>query len=213
MMKEQGIEKEIDVEAEEKVGKLKWFLFVIVIPLLFTITLALVIATVAGFNVFGAVQKYGSNIPFLSEWMNGKQQSAEQVLQKTMLEQKAMIEEKTQQVKKLEKEIKNKQSEIDALKQEIKRLNAELSAKQKQETTSTSPSETKPTIQDIAKMYETMSPKNAAAIIPKMSDQEAVRILSTLGRDTAAAILEKMTPADAAKYTALLTKEAQKSNN
>ncbi|GGJ55952.1 flagellar motility protein MotE (MotC chaperone) [Anoxybacillus voinovskiensis] len=209
-MKEQVIEKETELEEEGKIGKFKWFLFVIVIPLLFAIALALVIATVAGFNVFGAIQKYGGNIPYVSEWINGKQQSTEQILQKTMLEQKAMIDEKTQQIKKLENTIKTKQSEIDALKQEIKRLNAELTAaKQQQGTSSTTKNETKPTVQDVTKIYETMSPKNAAAIIPKMSDEEAVYILSALSNDTAAAILEKMTPEEAAKYTTLLAKKAQ----
>lgn len=207
MMKEQEIGKEI--ETEEKVGKFQWFLFVIVIPLLFTIALTLVITTIAGVNVFDVAKKYGANLPFISKLVGDTQKSTEQVLKENMLQQKATIEEKTMQIKKLEKEVKNKQSEIDALKQEIKRLNDELSAKQQGNTTSPPLNEKKPTVQDIAKMYETMSPKNAALIIPKMSDQEAVNILSALGSDTVAAILEKMTPADAAKYTALLTKEAQ----
>lgn len=207
MMKGQEIEKELDIEAEEKVGKVKWFLFVVVIPLLFTITLALVIATVAGFNVFGAIQKYGATIPYVSEWLNGKQQSTEQILQKTMLEQKAMIEEKTKQIAKLEKNIKNKQSEIAALKQEIERLNAELDAAKQEEPSAAAG--TMPTVQDVVKIYETMAPKNAAAIIAKMSDEEAVYILSSLSSEATAAILEKMTPEEAAKYTVLLAKKAQ----
>ncbi|ANB60635.1 MotE family protein [Anoxybacteroides amylolyticum] len=207
-MKEQVIEKEIEMEEEEKIGKFKWFLFVIVIPLLFTITLALVIATVAGFNVFGAIQKYGTNIPYVSEWLNGKQQTTDQILQKTMLEQKAMIDEKTQQVKKLETTIKNKQSEIDTLKQEIQRLNAELIAvRQQQEGTTTSV--TKPTVQDIVKIYETMSEKNAADIISRMSENDAVNILASLSSEKVAAILEKMNPVNAAKYTTLLAKRAE----
>ncbi|WP_027408687.1 MotE family protein [Anoxybacteroides tepidamans] len=202
--------KEQEIEKEGKTGKFQWFLFVILIPLLFTIALTLVVATIAGVNVFDIAAKYGSNLPFVSELVGGKPKSTEQILKENMLEQKATLEEKTAQIKKLETEMKNKQNEIDTLKQEIERLNAELEAKQQEAASS---SNQKITMQDIAKMYGTMAPKNAAAIIPKMSDQEAVNILAAVGSDKAAAILEKMTPAEAAKYTALLSREAQTSSN
>ncbi|MBA2873990.1 MotE family protein [Thermaerobacillus caldiproteolyticus] len=206
MMKDQEIEK------EEKVNKLQWFLFVIVIPLLFAIALTLVITTIAGVNVFDVAKKYGAKVPGVSQLVGETKTTSEQVLKKNIVEQKATIEEQKMKIKELEKEAENKQKQIDSLKQEIERLNAELSAKQEEEAQSSS-NEAKQTVQDISKMYETMSPKNAAAIISEMSDGDAINILSSLSSDKAAAILEKMTPANAAKYTALLTKRAEASTS
>ncbi|MDE8563120.1 hypothetical protein PNH38_04375 [Anoxybacillus rupiensis] len=204
--------KEQEMEKEEKVSKLQWFLFVIIIPLLFTITLALIITTIAGVNVFDIAKKYGADLPGISQLVGSKQPSSEQALKENMLEKQATLEEKTAQVKKLETEVKNKQSEIEALKKEIERLNAQLESQQQTDTSPTTEAK-KLTVQDVAQMYGEMSPKNAAAIIPKMSDQEALNILAILGSEKAAAILEKMSPEEAAKYTALLTKAAQAANN
>jgi flagellar protein FlbB len=200
--------KELEIEKEENVSKIQWFLFVIVIPLLFAIALTLVITTIAGMNVFDVAKKYGTKIPGVSQLVGGTEKSTEQILKENILEQKATIEEKTMKIKKLEQEIENKQNQIDSLKQEIERLNAELSAKQ-EEAAQPSSNEKQPTVQDIAKMYETMSEKNAADIISRMSDNDAINILASLNSEKAAAILEKMNPANAAKYTTLLTKRAE----
>jgi flagellar protein FlbB len=203
-----NVELEKDETSEKSYSKLQWFLFVVLIPVLFAIALTLVIMTVAGVNVFDAAKKYGEKIPGISQLIPGEQKTSEQILKDRLIEQKATVEEKTLQIKKLEQELENKQKEIDSLKKEIERLNAEMETKQ-QSTETEKEQEQKQTIKDIIKMYESMSAKSAAQIITELSDNEAVTILSSLNSERAADILEKMDPANAAKYTSLLAKKAE----
>ncbi|HZG61090.1 MAG TPA: nucleotide exchange factor GrpE [Anoxybacillus sp.] len=203
-----NVELEKEETSEKSYSKLQWFLFVVLIPLLFGITLTLVIVTVAGVNVFDAVKKYGEKIPGISQLIQDEQKPSEQILQDRLIEQKATVEEKTLQIKQLEQELENKQKEIDSLKKEIERLNAEIETKE-QSTETEKEQEQKQAIKDIVKMYESMSAKNAAQIIPELSDNDAVTILSSINSEKAADILEKMDPANAAKYTSLLAKKTE----
>jgi flagellar protein FlbB len=205
-----NVELEKDEASEKSYSKLLWFLFVVLIPLLFAITLTLVIMTVAGVNVLDAAKQYGEKIPGISQLIQDEQKTSEQILKDRLIEQKATLEEKTLQVKKLEQELENKQKEIDSLKNEIERLNAEMETKQK---STEAEQEQKQTMKDIVKMYESMSAKNAAQIITELSDNDAVTILSSLNSEKAADILEKMDPANAAKYTSLLAKKAEANRN
>lgn len=194
-------------EETKKTGKFQWFLFVVFIPLLFTISVVLLILTFSGINVFEQGKKYASQLPFVSQWIEGTEANEKKKLQEQIVELKATIVEKEKQLKKANDALKEKEAEIDALKQEIARLQAEK--KQVQKPTTTPPAEQTSTPRvDVVKMYETMSPRKAAEIIPQMSDQEAVNLLSKLKTDQVAAILEKMDAVNAAKYTSLLAKKA-----
>jgi flagellar protein FlbB len=203
-----------DEGTEKKHSKIQWFLFVVFIPLLFAVSVALLILTVSGVNVFEEGKKYGQKIPFVSQFIPGTEENTMKQLQEEIVQLKATIVEKDEEIKQVNQSLEEKQKEIDALKQEIARLNAE---KEQQGNTKSETAEqqatnqaesTQQTMRDIIKMYETMSPRKAAEIIPQMSDQEAVDLLSRLKSDKAAAILEKMDSANAAKYTSLLAKNA-----
>ncbi|EMT46899.1 MotE family protein [Anoxybacillus flavithermus] len=194
-------------EETKKTSKLQWFLFVVFIPLLFTISVVLLILTFSGINVFEQGKKYAGQLPFISQWVEGTEANEKKKLQEQIVELKATIVEKEKQLKKANDVLKEKEAEIDALQQEIARLQAEK--EQVQEPTTTPPAEQTSTPRvDVVKMYETMSPRKAAEIIPQMSDQEAVNLLSKLKTDKVAAILEKMDAQNAAKYTSLLAKKA-----
>lgn len=58
-------------EETKKTSKLQWFLFVVFIPLLFTISVVLLILTFSGINVFEQGKKYASQLPFVSQWIEG----------------------------------------------------------------------------------------------------------------------------------------------
>lgn len=193
-------------EETKKTSKFQWFLFVVFIPLLFTISVVLLILTFSGINVFEQGKKYASQLPFVSQWIEGTEANEKKKLQQQIVELKATIVEKEKQLTKANDALKEKEGEIDALKQEIARLQAEK--EQAQEPTTPTTEQTNTSRVDIVKMYETMSPKKAAEIIPQMSDREAVDLLSQLKTDKVAAILEKMDAANAAKYTSLLAKKA-----
>lgn len=193
-------------EETKKTSKFQWFLFVVFIPLLFTISVVLLILTFSGINVFEQGKKYASQLPFVSQWIEGTEANEKKKLQEQIVELKATIVEKEKQLTKANDALKEKEGEIDALKQEIARLKAEK--EQAQEPTTPPTEQTNTSRVDVVKMYETMSPKKAAEIIPQMSDREAVDLLSQLKTDKVAAILEKMDAANAAKYTSLLAKRA-----
>ncbi|MCL9969525.1 MotE family protein [Anoxybacillus kestanbolensis] len=193
-------------EETKKASKLQWFLFVVFIPLLFTISVVLLILTFSGINVFEQGKKYAGQLPFVSQWIEGTEANEKKKLEEQIVELKATIVEKEKELTKAKDTIKEKDAEIDALKQEIARLQTEK--EQAQQPTTPSTEQTDATRVDVVKMYETMSPKKAAEIIPQMSDQEAVHLLSKLKTDKVAAILEKMDAANAAKYTSLLAKKA-----
>lgn len=194
-------------EETKKTSKLQWFLFVVFIPLLFTISVVLLILTFSGINVFEQGKKYAGQLPFVSQWIEGTDANEKKKLEEQIVELKATIVEKEKGAYKNERYYKRKKNaEIDALKQEIARLQTEK--EQAQQPTTPSTEQTDATRVDVVKMYETMSPKKAAEIIPQMSDQEAVNLLSKLKTDKVAAILEKMDAKNAAKYTSLLAKKA-----
>ncbi|MGX1982750.1 flagellar motility protein MotE (MotC chaperone) [Thermolongibacillus altinsuensis] len=207
---------------EKKNSKILWFLFVVFIPLLFAISVALLILTFSGVNVFEEGKKYGQKIPFVSQFIPGTEANTMKQLQEEIVQLKATIVEKDKEIEQVNQSLEEKQKEIDALKQEIARLNAEkeqLGNESGTQSETTQQTETKQaemkqtetpqqTMRDIIKMYETMSPRKAAEIISQMSEQEAVNLLSRLKSDKVAAILEKMDAASAAKYTSLLAKKA-----
>lgn len=92
-----------------------------------------------------------------------------------------------------------KSDEIEALENEINNLSDELVKLQKERLAKSK------SLNELTKMYELMSPKNAAKIIPNLQEEEAREILSSIDTEKLAAIFEKMAPEDAAKFTQLIT--------
>jgi flagellar protein FlbB len=194
------MERNQDIEKE---SRLQWFLFIIVIPSLFAITLAVVIMTVAGVNVMDAVKTYTNNIPIISQYVDV--QKTQKKLGATIEKQNEMIAKQKKQIRSLENQLSAKQQEVDQLKQELEHLQQQQSQPFTEETAA---EDETVTVEDIANIYSTMSEKNAAAILTTMSESDVLMILSALDSDKAAAILEKMPPDQAAKYTSMLTRRA-----
>jgi flagellar protein FlbB len=190
-------------ENESKVtSKFQWFLFVVLIPLLFAITVALVILTISGVNVFDITKKYGQHIPFVEKFTNGTDAvvNIEEKLRVDLNNLEAKNKEQITAMTKLEKELDQRQLEIDGMKLQIERLTEELDQKEQEQQNK------QKSIKEVAKIYESMSTKNAAAILTELDDDAALTILFALNNNIISSILEKMEPADAARYTELLTK-------
>ena len=64
----------MDKVAEEletkKTSRFQSFIYVVLIPLLFTITVALIVMTILGYNVFELTKEYGQKIPFVSSMIS-----------------------------------------------------------------------------------------------------------------------------------------------
>lgn len=192
-------------------GKFQWFFFVILIPIIFTVTLVVIILSVAGFDVFGKSKAVLAEIPVIEKLFTDEkqdaindreivtQETATQKEEKKQLEQ--TIEEQTTMISALEKDVTMKEKEILTLNQEIKSLEIQIEEINKADSEKNS--------KDIAKLYDNMSSKKAAEIIPNLNEEDAILILTSLDDRHLADILSKMAVDDAVKYTNLLSSNTE----
>lgn len=199
----------MDKVAEEleskKTSRFQSFIFVVLIPLLFTITVALIVMTILGYNVFELTKEYGQKIPFISSALSDDASDSAKDVETKMIELEAEIKDREAKITKLETELDSKDQEISRAKLEKEQLESEI------EELTAMKEENKRAFKDIVKTYETISAKKAAPILSQMSETEALEILTNLKSDTLAEIMEKMEPEDAARYTELLTADIEES--
>ncbi|MEH7222560.1 MotE family protein [Bacillus sp. JJ1566] len=185
---------------EKEYSKFQWFLFVVLIPSFFTLIVVFVLLYVAGFNPLGTVKDFASKVPVISSLFNneedGQVQKEDEVSVSDLV---AEIQTKESKIIQLESELETKNGEIHSLELEIESLSDEIVKLQEERLAKSK------TLTDLTKMYEQMSPKNAAKIIPNLKDDEAREILTSINTEKLAAIFEKMSPEDAARFTQLIT--------
>ncbi|QGQ46855.1 MotE family protein [Metabacillus sediminilitoris] len=191
---------------KQEYGKFQWFFFVILIPIIFTLTLVIIILNVAGFDLLGKTKAVIAEVPVIEKVFKDKEQetnineseevrnAAKQIEEKKELEQ--TIEEQTSMITALEQDVTTKDKEIQKLTQEIKSLESQIEDIEK----STAEKKSK----DITKLYDNMSSKKAAELIPGLKEDDALLILTSLDDRQVADILSKMIVDDAVKYTNLL---------
>ncbi|HZG72181.1 MAG TPA: hypothetical protein VEY51_11670 [Chondromyces sp.] len=195
------IEDELD---KSGYSAFQWAVFVIIIPLLFAITIALIVMTVAGVDVFEKAKQAGSNIPGLASLINdAPETSTDGESQKQITSLKQEIKDKEAEIEQLTKKLDQSQKEIEDLLVEKDRLEIEMEELKNEDR------EKENTEDDIIRTYESMSPKNIANILVNLTDNEAVGILSQMSTDKQADILEKLPPETAAQYTKLLSDSTQ----
>ena len=200
--------KKVDsAEIEEKKGYnvFQWILFVAVIPLLFALTIALVVMTIAGVNVFEKTKELAENVPFVSEWVTPKEQDGKSDSEK-VVELQAEIKNKEAKIEQLSADLESSKAEIEELLTEQDRLNAQLKQLQQQQTEAADSSEAE-TANNVAKTYETMDEESIAGIIINLTDNEATAILQELSVEKQAAVLENLDAKKAAEYTKILSNE------
>lgn len=195
--------KIVEETESQPASRFQWFLFVIAIPSLFAIIIALVVLSFAGINVFQTAKDLGSKIPFISDKLEANEPPS---------------------IKEFETEIKSLETEIDDHEAKVEQLTAKLETQGKEaeriqleksqleariEELTAIQEENKRAFKDIVKTYETMSAKNAAPIISEMNNDEALKILTNIKSESLAAILENLTAEDAARFTELLTNESE----
>ncbi|OIU72226.1 MotE family protein [Rossellomorea aquimaris] len=184
--------------AEEKENKetsrFQWIVFVIFIPLLFAITIALIVMTVAGINVFEKAQ----SVPFISKVIPSASEEGKEQLESRIVSLQTSIEDKEAQISRLRSEIDGSEKYNEKLQATIEQQKLEL------EELRQIGEENKRAFKEVVSTFESMSAKSAAPVLMNMEDQEALKILSSIKPDDLADILEKMPPEDAARYTGLL---------
>jgi flagellar protein FlbB len=190
------MKKEIEKKQKSNIGKK--ILFAIVLPLIFICMIMIIIFSFLGKNIF----EEASNIPIIgSIFATDASVVTTEDLQKQINQLKAALSDEQAKVSDLELQLEQKEQELETLKQEnieSDLVNQEVNSENLEEQSITDEWAT------IAKTYENMKPKNAAAILVSMDEPTALNILSSMREKNVAAILEKMPAENAAKFTVKL---------
>ncbi|MCR2820718.1 MotE family protein [Lederbergia panacisoli] len=188
---------------EKEPGMFHRFIFWFLIPLLFALFLGLLIASVAGVNIFQKAKEISEKVPVIANMIDDKE--------------KFNALEYDEKIISLDAEILNKNAQIDQLKSQLEKYDFDkerfLLEKERLEKTIEElrliQDENKRAFKEIISTYEAMTPKSAAPIILEMSDDEAVKVLSNISTESLAKIMEKMPPDRAAKYLEKLSAKAE----
>jgi flagellar protein FlbB len=179
-----------------KASKLQWFLFVVVIPIIFTITLLLVILTIAGVNVWDTVGKVGSKIPVVSSFVDDptdvKEENEQEETDKLIVELEGTIKDYKAQIDSLEFDVNSKNEQLDGLNATIEDLTAKLA--EKQETAHAQ----EESVKKLSDSISVMEPEAAGPIFESLEKPLAVQILHQIPTEQRGKIFEVMDPEIAA---------------
>src|SRR5690625_1651620 len=110
-------------EETKKTNKLQWFFFVIDVPIIFAITILLIILTIVGVNPFQKIQEFGSKVPIISSFISDEDDGDKRMeisqLEASVRNQEAIIND-------LESMIQSKDNELEQLQEKIVLLQEQL---------------------------------------------------------------------------------------
>lgn len=197
-------------DTEEKSGYsfFQWVLFIVVIPLLFALTIGLVVMTIAGVNVFEKTKEVASNIPYVSDWVSTTEQDGKTDSEK-VVELQAEIKNKEAKIDQLTGDLESSKAEVEKLLTEQDKLNAQLKQLQAQQKETADQKQTSSTsaANNVVKTYESMDEESIAGIIINLTNNEAAAILQELSVEKQASVLENLEAKKAAEYTKILSNE------
>lgn len=193
-----------EIQEEREYGRWEWFFYMIVIPALFASLLGGVLLSLLGVNVLGNVLHWANSIPYVEKLVPDEYDLVSDAEKEEL--------DKEKQVAALQQDQAKNQQQISALKEEAAKKDATIQALQKQvqdlnklmEKQRATEEERQKQFADLAKVYTTMSAKNAAAIIENLSLEESVTVMTKMKPNERADILAKMDPKKAADISILL---------
>lgn len=175
-------------------SKLKWFFFVIIIPLIFALVVYSVIISFMGKSVVDQVKSVGSHIPFVSSLLEDEKKAEpnsennEETLQKEITRLTETLNAQEQDVIALEKKLLEKDEDLVKAKETIVKLEKQL------ENASETGVIVNQNVKETAKMLLAMSPKDAASIITEMQNNEVIPVLNEMKANESGRILAKLDP-------------------
>lgn len=191
----------MEEKESQNTSRFQGFLYVVAIPVLFAIVVALVALSILGINIFETAKDIGGKIPFISDLVSEEKQPSIEVFEKSIISLEAEIKDREAKMEQLQSKIDSKDTQLKRMELEKAQLQAQI------EELTAIQEENKRAFREIVKTYETMSAKSAAPIISKMDTGEAIKILTNIKPESLAAIMEKLPAEEAAKFTELLTNE------
>lgn len=189
-------------EKKNKTGKVFKTVILILVPLVFIGLMGFFISNFLGFNALNYAENWAvqHHIPIASKKTLSKKVTSKTTNQTTIRSLQQKMNQQASKLKQEQQQLNQKNSQITQLQSQIKQLQSEAQAVAKQKA------KKQATTAVIAATYSNMDPGNAAAILSKMKDADALNILKTLGNDVKAKILEKMPVDKAASLSLLLAK-------
>lgn len=192
-----------EIQEEREYSRWEWFFYMIVIPALFASLLGGLLLSLLGVNVLGNVLHWANSIPYVEKLVPDDYAAApgsdeKQDLNKQVNSLQTEQTKNQQAISTLKGDSEKKDTTIQALEKQVKDLNKMMEDKRATEA------ERQQQYTDLAKVYTTMSPKNAAAIIENLSLDESVTVMTKMKPTQRADILSKMEPKKAADISILL---------
>ncbi|MBY6036091.1 MotE family protein [Fictibacillus nanhaiensis] len=185
------------MKQNEKSSKFVWFLLVIVVPAIFAVTVFAIVLSFMGVNVLEEAKNTGKKIPLIKNAFDEDELVTTIVNNENLEKQyQAKIDEQEDYIKLLTADLQKKEKEVITLKGDIALLE-----KQVEDAETTVKEEEN---EQLKKLYEAMSAKDAAAVMTEMSNNEVLGILTLLQSETQAAILAKLDRKRAAELTVLM---------
>jgi len=192
-----------EIQEERAYSKWEWFFYMILIPALFATLLGGVLLTLLGVNVVGKALAWANTIPYVETIVpdtavDSAQADPEADLEKQVVTLQTELAKNKQTIDAFQTETQKKDATIQALQKQVGDLQKMLEDKRSTEE------ERQQQYAELAKLYTTMSPKDAAAIIENLSMEESVTVLTKMRPEQRADILSKMDAKKAADISILL---------
>ncbi|MDQ0159092.1 MotE family protein [Alkalibacillus salilacus] len=185
---------------EANTSKFQWFLFVIIIPVIFAITLVLIVSTFAGVNPIEKAQEYGSQMPVVGSFITT---SEEETQEQQIANHEATIQDQKATIDELEATISTKDQEIEELSNEITQLTEQLESQEEAQATR------EESISQLARSFTEMNEENAASVMANMEQSVVLDILEGMNDGERGTILAEM---DAELAATLSNALVQRSN-
>lgn len=177
------------METEEReYSKFQWFIMVIFIPTMFAIILFVVVMHFIGINVIDQTKQFAASVPLLSNFVTTEEEIAEEEERMKIGDLMETISSKERDVQNLENQLAMYKKEIDLLEAKVDQLNQQLEEKDNLEQG------IRVEYEEIARLYESMSAKNAANIINELPTEQAAEQLMYVKTSTRADILARLSP-------------------
>lgn len=192
-----------DQVKKKKMNPILFTLFAIIMPLIIVIVIVSVILGVAGFNVIDWAKEKGSDIPVVSNFLTTEE---ELDTQKEIERLTSILHERDVEIEQFNTQIEDLETNL--AESEREKMIQEQSAVQQDDVEVTAEdADSADQIKQVAKTYEEMKSKNAAAILELMNRDEAISILEEIPNDVRGEILQNMDVEIAADITRLLMEE------
>ncbi|MEH7307817.1 MotE family protein [Neobacillus drentensis] len=188
---------------EKHRSKLANIIYIVIIPLVFTVILVAILLKFMGFSVGQTFQEWGNQIPFINQLVadpapvQAENQDDTDYWKNKYITSNSTIKETNQKISNLKKELSSNQNKLE----ETKQKNVDLETQLKEKETQKSQEDLK----QVAGIYENMSPSKAAKIFEAMSLEDASLTLMMLDPEHQSSILGGMKdPKKAAHITMMM---------